>query len=485
MAIIFPQPFAFAIDDLGWNEGSDMTILPGGGPYRAGVKRNFDINDYKHIVEVGKAVGVRIQSLFILSEMDRANILAKYPTTTFMREKWNNSHRVNGHQIEIMNYVRDQAAYMEFGLHGTGHEWWAPGEPQKRAEWYNLVDRRPWPEADLRGHIEAFGIIMAQYGFTKQNGHSFPEAFVPCAYSYYWNPDGKFGPYSLGKILSEAGVKYANTDFSQIPESDPPQGDNGGGFDNGMHVINRINYGNIWHDLNSLPTTPVDQQVSNVIEAHWPNWLAKDDFLQPDVTAAWIEYYRSIQRMNDRYIAKNTEQLHSQWLYKKYTVVNEISPGVVAIDNTKMPVEAYQRSLLGNLVFKVKLNLGQHISSASLNDRNVLTYFEDQGFGFVLLPPLKQQAYTFKYSLSETELPVCIWNDGTYNVYDVEQNAKGLTASVRVYGEQIIRVKCPSVARIESEGDVSISLWTFDGEARIRVRSKDMQGSNARITINF
>ena len=459
-----------------------MTNLPGGGPYRAGVKRNFDINDYKHIVEVGRAVGVRIQSLFILSEMDRENILAKYPTTTYMRDKWNNSHRVNDRQVEIMNYVRDQAAYMEFGLHGTGHEWWAPGEPQKRAEWYNLVDRKPWPEADLRGHIEAFKIIMAQYGFTKENGHSFPEAFVPCAYSYYWNPNGTFGSYSLGKLLSEAGVKYANTDFGQIPEANPPQGVNGGGFDNGTHVINRINYGNVWHELNSLPKTPVDQQGSDVIEAHWPNWLAQDDFLQGEVTAAWIEYYRSIQRMNDRYIAKNTEQLHSQWLYRKFAEVNETSPGTVVIDNTKMPAEAYERSILGNLVLKVKLDHGQHISSATLNDNNVLTYFEDQGFGFVLLPLLKQQVYTFKYSVSNNELPVCIWNDGTYNVYDSEQTGEGINFSVRVYGEQTIKLKSPQAKDIMIEGDVSL---VSSSENNFTVRSKDMQGSNARIFIRF
>lgn len=482
MAIIFPRPFAFAIDDLGWNEGSDMTVLPGGGPYRGGVKRNFDINDYKYIVEVGKAVGVRIQSLFILSEMDRENVLAKYPTATYMRDQWDNSRRVNDHQFEIMNYVRDQAAYIEFGLHGTGHEWWAPGEPQKRAEWYNLVDRCPWPEADLRGHIEAFKIIMAQYGFTKENGHSFPEAFVPCAYSYYWNPEGS---YSLGKLLSDAGVKYANTDFSQIPELNPPKGDNGGGFDHGTHVINRINYGNVWYELNSLPKVPVGEQGSDVIEAHWPNWLAQDDFLQPEVTASWIEYYRTIQRMNDRYIAKNTEQLHSQWLYKRHSVVSEPTPGSVVIDNTKMPAEAYKRPILGNLVLKVKLDQGQHISSATLNDKKVSAYFEDQGYGFILLPPLKQEVYTFRYTLSDSLLPVCIWNDGTYNVYDVEHAENGITASVRVYGEQTIRIKCPSVSRVDSEGDVSVTSWTFDDEAHVHVKSKDMQGSNARIRITF
>lgn len=482
MAILFPRPFAFAIDDLGWNEGSDMTTLPGGGPYRAGVKRTFDINDYKHIVEVGKAVGARIQSLFILSEMDRENVLAKYPTTTYMRDKWDNSHRVNEHQREIMNYVRDQAAYMEFGFHGTGHEYWEEGKPQKRAEWYNLIDRRPWPEKDLRGHVEAFKLIMAQYGFTKENGHSFPESFVPCAYSYYWNPTGS---YSLGTFLTEAGVKYANTDFSQIPESNPPKGDNGQDFDHGTHVINRINYGNHWYEVDSLPKIPIEQQGSDVIEAHWPNWLAQDDFLQVETTRRWIEYYKSAQRLPDRYIAKNTEQLHSQSLYKKYCVVTETSPGKVTIDNTKMVADAYQRSILGNLVLKVRLSAGQHISSAQLNGKDVLTYFEDEGFGFVILPRLQREIYTLTYAIGASAMPVCIWNDGTYNVYESDRSESGLTFSVRVYGEQIIKVRIPKALRVDAEGDVEILSWDFDGEAKIRVRSRDMQGSNARIVLKY
>ncbi len=482
MAIIFPRAFAFAIDDLGWNDGSDMSILPGGGPHRAGVKRSFTIDDYRYIVEVGKAVGARIQSLFILSEMDRENVLAKYPTTTYLREKWDNSHRVNDRQVEIMNYVRDQAAYMEFGFHGTGHEYWPIGDRQKRAEWYNKIDRRPWPEDELRGHIEAFRKIMAQYGFTKENGHSFPESFVPCAYSYYWNPAGA---YSLGKLLADAGVKYANTDFSEIPELDPPKGTNGGGFDHGTHVINRINYGNVWHEVDKLPTTPVDEQGSDVIEAHWPNWLAPDDFLQPDTTARWINYYKSIQRMDDRYIAKNTEQLHSQWLYKKYCAVTETKPGTVTIDNTKMVADAYKRPLLGNLVLKIKLKKGEHISSMTLDGKEVLTCFEDEGFGFMLLPKLEQRTYSFNYKLGSDLMPVCIWNDGTYNVYDVEKSTSGIDASIRVYGEQVIRVKCPSFREVRSEGSVRIVSSSYDSEAKIVVRSTDMQGSNARLKISF
>lgn len=78
-----------------------------------------------------------------------------------------------------------------------------------------MENDKPWPEQDSREHVKAFKAITAQYGWTPEGGHSFPESFVPCAYAYYWNPSGDF---STGKLLRENGVKYANTDFNWIKE---------------------------------------------------------------------------------------------------------------------------------------------------------------------------------------------------------------------------------------------------------------------------
>jgi hypothetical protein len=486
MPLLFPRPFAFAVDDLGWNEGSDLSQETPQGPHRAGVKRIFDIRDYQYMVEVGKAVGTRIQCLFILSEMDRENTLGKFPTTTYQRDKWDNRSRVNDHQREIMNYVRDQSAYMEFGLHGTGHEYWAAGEPQKRAEWYNLTDKEPWPEQSLREHIQCFRNIMAQYGFSPEHGHSFPESFVPCAYSYYWNPTSD---YSLGKLLTEVGVKYANTDFSQIPELNPPQEKNGGDFDYGTHVVNRINYGNPWYEVASLPTTPLKEQETDMIESHWPNWLAQDNFLQPEITKKWIDYYKSVQQMPDRYIAKNTEQFHSQWLYNKHTVLSEHAPGHVEIDNTAMPDKAYQFNILGNMVLKVKLESGEHVSEALLNGLPISCYFEEEGFGFLYLPPLKKDRYRLVYSIGKETLPMHIFNDSTYNVYDVYKADQQLSFQIKMYGTQTVKIKCPLPKKISADSkQLLITPFSYNHELSllsIEIHGTDMQGSTGTIKIQF
>ncbi len=89
-AINVPKPMAIDIDDLGWKEGWDLH--ESGGPYRLGLPRGrmMTLQDYEAIVYISKAVGVRIKSLFIMSEFDRSNICAQYPTTNEHGSNWDN-----------------------------------------------------------------------------------------------------------------------------------------------------------------------------------------------------------------------------------------------------------------------------------------------------------------------------------------------------------------------------------------------------------
>ncbi|MGE4288707.1 MAG: hypothetical protein AB7E36_08470 [Salinivirgaceae bacterium] len=483
--IIFPRPFAFAIDDLGWNIGNNSGDVDEVGPYRIGLDRKMDIKDYKAIVEVCKAVGVRVQGLFVLSEMDRENILAKFPTTTWQGANWDNSANVCPEQVEIMKYVQENAAHLEFGLHGLGHEYWLNGQ-LKRAEWYNKVDNYPWPEEIMKEHIQCFKKIMAQYGLSEENGHSFPESFVPCSYAYYWNPQGK---YSTGKIMSEAGVKYANTLFEEISELNPPKGNNGGGFDNGIVVVNRITYGNEWFELSKLPTVDLELQESDMIESHWSNWLAQDDFMQEETNKKWIEYYKMVQSNRERYAAKNSEQFYSQWLYKKYTMVSEREMGTVEIDNRNMPDEYYQYKLLNNMVLKLKLAEGFHVSMATLNDKPIASYYEEAGYGFIYLPMLNKERYVLKYSLAATQMPFAVINHGTYNVYSVEEFSHKTLVSVKIYGNQRVYIKCKSPKSVSiNNKDIKLLGENYDVSQRLLrldIRATNIQGNSGIINLKF
>jgi len=485
--IIFPRPFAIAIDDLGWNIGDNDGYDDLQGPYRIGIERKMDINDYKCLVSVAKELNIRLQALFIMGEMDRKNVLKKYPTTNPSGVNWDNSINVNKEQLEIMEFVKQNSAYLEFGLHGVLHEYWTEENKRSRAEWYNTDDNHPWPEEEIDKHISCFKEILRQYGLSEADGHSFPESFVPCAYSYHWNPEGEF---STGVALSKEGVKYANTLFQEVSELKPPEGPNDGGIDHGLLVINRINYGNDWFAYSALPTVPINEQESDIIETHWSNWLAQDDFLQSETNKKWIEYFRIVQQQDDRYIAKNTEQFYSQWLYKKYAAVTDHGNGKVIIDNSKMPTLVYENNLLGNMVLKVKLNEDEHISSASLGDSEIASYFEDQGFGFIYLPPLEQKEYKLDYIIGKEIMPDCVLNDGTYNVYSFKSAKKKTFIKLRVYGKQKIKIRTTRIpVKINiSNKNVQVLQQDYNKEQKLLILeldAHDIQGETTKIELIF
>jgi hypothetical protein len=484
--IIFPRAFAVAIDDMGWINGSHLGRDGGMGPSRAGVDRHFDISDYKAVAEAGKATGVRLQGLFVLCEMDRQNVCSGYPTTTMMGRDWDNAANVSDEQLETIDFVKQNAAFIEFGMHGVGHEFWPEKMHRVRAEWYNLIEKKPWPEEILRGHFKCFGEIMKQYGLSEESGHSFPESFAPCAYSYYWNPDGD---YSLGKLLKENGVKYANTDFSYIVELNPPRDKNGGGFDHGVHILNRINYGNRYFEYESLPLVPPECLESDVIESHFVNWLSAERSGQAGTTGKWINYLNRVQCLENRYLAKNTGQLHSQWLYNKFTMTEEPEPGVVTIDNTQMPDDVYNSDLLGNMLLKLRLGKGEHVSFASLDDDRIASYFEENGFAFLYLPPLMKKKYVLKYTTGYLMMDEFVFNSGTYNIYKVESNGSSMQFDIKMFGTQTVLIKCRKPRSVSSSNPhleiISDSYNDETGYFSIEISGRNITGESGTVTLRF
>jgi len=485
-SIILPRAFAVAIDDLGWNNGKHLGKDGGQGPSRAGVDRHFSLSDYQSLVEAGKATGVRLQGLFVLCEMDRNNVCAKYPTTTMYGAEWDNNSDVCNEQLEIIDFVRQNSAFIEFGMHGVGHEFWPEKMKRVRAEWYNFPEKNPWPEQTLRDHFRCFREIMMQYQLSEEDGHSFPESFAPCAYSFYWNPKGS---YSLGKLLNENGVKYANTDFSYITELNPPTERNGGGFDHGVHVINRINYGNKYFEYGSLPLVPLPDQESDVIESHFVNWLSEERNNQSEISRRWIDFLRCVQEMEERYLAKNTEQLHSQWLYNKYTRINESVPGEIIIDNTDMPDDALKFHLLGNLVLKIRVEKGQHVSFASFDNLPVASYFEECGYAYIYLPPLKKGKHVLKYTIDNQTMPEYIFNNGTYNIYRFEHKGRSIEFDIKMYGTQNVMVKCLQPLAIgSSHSNLRVLSGTYDqtsGLLSINISGRNIMGESGTIILTF
>ncbi len=482
--ILFQKPFQIAIDDLGWIQGSSLGDE--NGPWRAGVKRTIDLKDYMALVDIGRGAGTRMQGLFILSEFDRLGVLRDYPHMTHQQDRWNNEVNIGPHQIEIMNYVRENASFLEFGYHGVGHEFWDESGKRTRAEYYNTDENTARPKNLMEMNLDVFEKIMAQYGLSRADGHSFPEVFVPPAYGYYWNPDGD---YSTGSIMAARGLKYVNTNFQYISELNPP-GTGSGGFDNGVLVIDRQNFGNPWYAYNSFPTSPIGTYSTEMIETHFPNLLAQDDFLQPQVTQKWIDFYRSVQEHPDHYVAKNTEQFYSQWLHRRFTKVTEPRIGEVHIDNTSMPDIVYERDMLGNMVLTVPLGENEHIKSATIDGKPVGVFFEDAGYGFVYLPKLEQRKYVFRYEKGTSRPDFFVNLEGTYNVYGIDTRRNATDITLKMYGIQEVRIKSNRSPRniTSSNERLRVLSYSYDAqsrEIRAMISGHDIQGETGVITIQY
>jgi len=478
--IIFPRGVSVNIGQVGWMGGSSLEETD--GPWRAGIRRDFDVRDYQPMAEVGKELGMRFMSLFILGEFDRLNILGEYPTSNPDGENWDNSEYIGPTQIEIMDYVKSNAANIEFGITGVLHEYWEDGV-KSRAEWFNVEKQEPRDEAIIRNNVVLLKRLMAQYGISPENGHSFPESFI--SYGFYFNPGAE---YSLGRVLSDNGVKYANTPYATIRGlNHPPLLD--GGFDNGVLLLDRHNHGNLWYEYAKLPDSIPSGIQTVVVESHWANWLAYDDHLQPALNKRWVDYLRSIQADKDHYLSKNTEQLYSQWLYKKYTKVSETTSGKVNIDNRSMIDDAYEYNLLGNMVLSVQLNQGEHISSAVIDGKPIAAYYEAEGFGYIYLPPLDKKNYTLEYTVGKNRMDRFINNTGTYNVYKVTENKSTLEIDLKMYGEQVVEIYTTKPASISSSNEfLKVKDYRYDEEQNIvylTLNGRNIQGERGSIILKY
>jgi hypothetical protein len=477
--VFFPRGYGMAVNQVGYMEGNSLEHED--GPWRAGIRRSFDVRDYRPIVEVGRAVGVRFMSLFALAEMDRLNVVATLPHATQAGHAFDNSANIGPRQLQIMDYVRENAAHIELGVTGVGHEWWVDGV-KTRSEWYDLTNQRPRDEAMMRRHLDVIDNILDQYRLSPRFGHSFPRSFS--ALGYYWNPDGD---YSTGSIFTDYGVRYVNTKFSIIPELNPPP-EYTAGFDHGVLVMDRGAYGNLWHAYADIPSDPIEDYRSDIIESHWANWLATDDFLQPGLNEEWINYFRSIQAYPYRYLAKNTEQLYSQWLYKEFANVSITSDGLASIDNRAMPDQPYTYGSLGNLVFALPLDANRHVVTATLNGNTIPAYFEDAGYGFLYLPPLAQETYELRWTIGDHPVRGTVNNDGTYDVYEVAPQRDGsIHVTLRMYGTQDVRIRVADGFTGASESPaLTILNERYDRDAEelvLSVRGHDVQGEVGRLVL--
>ena len=487
----FRIPFAIGltIDDMGWAEGKDDRPY---GPPRLNCEENPISEFYSNIIKLGENCGTRVQGSFVMSEFDRNNICGKpeynRPLAPIdMTEKgldW--KYSCSEDQAKAMEITKEGNAYLELGLHGVRHGhyekegWhsseWAERPPRDEKDRFITEKTKvtPWDSENRTSKViaDCYKELLRQY-FTEKE-LSFPESFAPPTHVLYYDEND----ITTGAVLSQYGVKYCNAKITGKVKLECPIPKEGI-IDHGMHILER----------RSLRAVPFDDSshVPSLYPRKYP-WIEAHfkDFWYTE--KQWSQFLYNINSKKNFMLAKNTEQVHSQYFYTRYAKITNL-PGKIIIDTTKMPEEVYKYNLLSSLILKVPLGKKEHISSVKCPEGvSFCGYYKDIfRHGYITLGSseymgrLTPGRYIIEYTTGG-EMP-CFFADNslsTYNLYNTDNN----NIYLKVYGTQTIRIKCGFKPKsVISEGFEEKGTDYKNGYFYATLKAKSMNGTTGRIRL--
>ena len=298
VAVAIPMPLQVVIDDVGWWSGEDGSAR--GEPYRTGIDRHHVPADYRAIVELGRALGIRPQAATVLCEWDRDNILRSLPESTWMGTEWDNRRWVGPWLEEAADVIRQNEAHYELTIHGLGHEDWTGGRVT-RAEWADQNGRMR-PREQVEAHLDAFAAILDQH----QLG-GFPRSFVPTAFRHGFGPT-EGHDVSMAGLLRSRGVTSINTPFGSMANAEAVQ-HGVFGFDAGVMTVDRGEDLLDWDVIGQVPSGALTGPTCGL---HWPNLLHPDPDRNPEIVAGWVALLAPWDDRADTMLAPDSEAFQQQ-----------------------------------------------------------------------------------------------------------------------------------------------------------------------------
>ncbi|MCB0284712.1 MAG: hypothetical protein KDF60_19170 [Calditrichaeota bacterium] len=340
---IIPMPIQIVIDDVGWWSGEDGSKRQ--EPYRTGINRNHVPADYQAIADLGKKLSVRPQAATILCEWDRENILRNLPTSTWMREKWDNSKWVGPWLEEAAHIIRNNKDHYELTLHGVGHEYWE-NENFTRAEWADRSGKmRPLDQVEQ--HLDYFGKLMEQ----NQLG-SFPASFVPTAFLHGFGVTGDH-KISMASVLKKRGIKYINTPFYNMYNREGVQF-RLFGMDDGVITVDR---GEDLFDWNIFGGKPNGTLNGPCCGLHWPNLLHPDPQRNSEIVEAWVDFLKPYNDKPETILAEDSSSFRAQLVHHVCSKV-DVQGNQIEIDfnaTDKLPEQPANKNLIIKVASEKKL----------------------------------------------------------------------------------------------------------------------------------
>ena len=402
---------------------------------------------------------------------------------------------------EVMKLISVSADAIEFGIHGVSHEHYYPRHDgtvgRVRAEWAFKPDgstgishRYEWNEMILR--MECYIELIRQ--FYDEDTCSVPKSIVFPGHGYYYG-DGT-GSETTGQLMNMFGVKYANGSTKSCTIMGK------GTIDNGLLFINR-GFGAAYDSIAETPWDGLDYPDGRYLpdrfgwtEAHFPNmWNTTVE--DADAFEKWVAYLTGINNSPSRYLAPNTAQCSSQWLYRNYAIFTSIDSTSAIIDTSGIPLEAYQHDLLSTLVMKVLLDPGQHVSHASLDHgAQIVGYHEDDfGYGYLLighesntmgrLSPDTQYTLQIEIGESYPDAYVDMYKK-TFNVFSRNEFKDRFEIGIEMYGTQEVKIKTLQVPVSAESSSPNLTIKKALYEApflTLTVSGKDIQGESGKLIV--
>lgn len=297
--ISIPMPLIVIIEDVGWWSGKD-----GSGynqPFRTGMPRDHVPDDYKALAAFGKGLDMRVLAGFILCEWDKENILKNLPSATWMGRRWNMEDKYREYYKTAASIIKREKDYIEFGLHGVGHEFWQDGK-MDRSEFHNSSGQMRDPD-EIRRHLAFFYKLMDQHGFDFQ-----PRTFIPPALKH------SFGNCDQGfqKILSEFGIEHVTLIFDRSKLYRAPQ-TRTIGWENNILLVERGEADVPWHVVSAEPVFKFDRPV---MALHWANILDPDPEKNLIIVDKWVRYIKENAEKNGFLLSRDTSSCFTQYIHK-------------------------------------------------------------------------------------------------------------------------------------------------------------------------
>ena len=356
--IIIPESFLLVVDDVGWwLEGDKRYYVKVPDSAIAQGKRPYYFEDYRSLVEIGRALNMRVLCGFTIGEWDRDGLLARVPNSNMYGSKWTNAEVLEHPERldEVRDYVNSNAPYIEMAVHGLNHMYWDDNTGEcKFAEYYrNENGKRVMLEPDvMRQHLDAWFEIYNRNGFKAHI-----DKLIPCCFFYnYSQGDGE-----MSYILKDYGIKYISTPFGSMGY-DTPEKPVMACTENGILTTDRTSDLTPWYEVDAA--TP-DTLKSSYYGTHWPHFMAMDPADNMKTVARWVEYFKQYKNKFDVLCAADHVMGANQTFYRRFTRMVETAENCFTLDFAEADAQGAAPDVVGNVVY---LNVAKPLSLAAADD---------------------------------------------------------------------------------------------------------------------